>query len=188
MDKIWERAKRCSTESEHENAWNVEVHGRLLDLVYRRKGSRADFRVITQATLLPEYVPRDAKGRPVGTKMVDFAITIPPSVIATERITTRLRKESDPPMSINQTGSSALCHNPLAISIETKTTESSEDDAYVQLCTWALGHFNVLRRFLPPGSNRSLPTLPLLSFFGTRLVLHFIIHRVTHFVCWLRLL
>jgi hypothetical protein len=71
---------------------------------------------------------------------------------------------------INQTMCDQVRYLPIAISIETKTPDASEQEAKFQLGMWVVAHFNRLRML--SHENAILPTLPLLYVSGNWWYLH----------------
>jgi len=82
---------------------------------------------------------------------------------------------------INQTMYDHVRYLPIAISIETKTPDASEQEAKIQLGMWVAAHFNRLRML--SHENAVLPTLPLLYVSGNWWYLHFACDGARCIVC-----
>ena len=109
-----------------------------------------------RAPLCRELLPTGIAGSLVGDKMVDFAITFANLEHDEPEVHKRIRKlaanQADQLFTINQSSYGPLCHRPLAVSIETKASSGSEDDAKDQLLAWTSAWLTRMRRLLDPRS------------------------------------
>ena len=108
--------------------------------------------------------------------MVDYAITLGDPLIAERDVITRLGSAVGRlRRTINTSDYSPLCYEPIAISIETKSPDGSEQQAKVRLSIWITAQFNRLRDLMP-ASVFQKPisiTLPLLFVTGENWSLFF---------------
>ncbi|KAK5651501.1 hypothetical protein OQA88_11955 [Cercophora sp. LCS_1] len=176
-------SRHCHETFAHEHAWNCAVHFPLLSLALYGGSARTNqflgFDPCTTASIIETYLPNRA-----GAKKIDFCISIDPTSAsdpgAAESIET-LRKAL-PLHSVNHTDHAALQSRPIAISIETKRTGQSDEEAALQIGTWQAAQWNLLthlvnlcrQRDLEDNSNDdrwtteqpSLPFLPAVIIHG----------------------
>jgi hypothetical protein len=149
----------CKTQHLHEPSWNERVHCRVLEQAVRGC-SGVEYHNITTAQVLKGLVPNNRYGEIVKQKMIDYAITLGPPLIAEHEVIARLAAS---PRSlhrtINPSDYSPLCHNPIAINIETKSPDGGKEHGEVQLTIWIMAYFNRLRTL----TQNPVPiTLPLI--------------------------
>jgi hypothetical protein len=135
----------------------------------------------TTARILPSLVPRRASGDILKSKLVDYTINLLPNEEMDSVIRLLLQSQPVNLQTINQTMYGPVRYQPIAISIETKTPNASED-AMVQLRVWVAAHFNRLR-MLSREDPVSL-TLPLLYVSGTQWFLLFARDSAQKIVCY----
>jgi len=168
-------SRHCHETFGHEHTWNCAVHFPLLSLALYGGASRITqflgFDPCTTASIIDTYLPSRA-----GAKKIDFCISIDPSSAsdagAAEAIKTL--REALPLHSINHTDLAALQNRPIAISIETKRTGQSDEEAALQIGTWQASQWNLLthlvnlrRRDGNEGEREpSLPFLPAVIIHG----------------------
>jgi hypothetical protein len=136
----------------------------------------------TTARVVPSLVPRRASGDVLGSKLVDYTINLLPDKKMDSVIRLLLQSQPDDLETINQTMYDPVRCQPIAISIETKTPDGSEQDAMVQLGVWVAAHFNRLR-MLSHEDPVSL-TLPLLYVSGAEWFLLFASDSAEQVVCY----
>ena len=162
--KIRNGTSFCDRKKVHEPSWNERVHSRILQQAVEHLPG-VEYHNITTARVLGELVPDNIYGETLKKKMVDYAITLGDPVIAETDVSARLGSSVGRlRRTINPSDYSPLCYEPIAISIETKTPEGSEQEAKVQLSVWIIAQFNRLRDLLPTTIARQpiSITLPLL--------------------------
>jgi hypothetical protein len=135
----------CKTQHLHEPSWNERVHCRMLEqAVHGCFG--VEYHNITCARVIKELVCSNKYGEVLKQKMIDYAITLGPPLISESQVITRLAASPQPlHRTINPSDYSPLCHNPIAISIETKSSNGNREHGEVQLSIWVTAHFNRLR-------------------------------------------
>lgn len=116
----------------------------------------------------PKLIPRHVSGQLVESKMVDYAIYLSPDKDMATRIISILRIQPKDSQSINQTMYDSLRQRPIAISIETKIPDASEEDGKVQLAIWVSAQFARLRSLVKMSTSpmTEIMTLPLLYVAG----------------------
>jgi len=149
----------CKTQHLHEPSWNERVHCRMLEQAVRGC-SGVEYHNITTARVLKELVPNNRYGEIVTQKMIDYAITLGPPLVAEHEVIARLAASPRPlHRTINPSDYSPLCHNPIAINIETKSPDGGKEHGEVQLTIWIMAYFNRLRTL----TQNPVPiTLPLI--------------------------
>lgn len=160
--------------------WNERIHSRILEAALEPQATEEPhvaFFNVTVAKIATGCVPTDVKGVDLEAKMVDYCIVLCDEEVqnaARHTISTHLQSQSSsqfvsprPVRSINQTEYTPLHLCPISVSIETKRSGGSEDQAQVQLSVWVLAQFRRIHQILGP--DRSGPvdiTLPLLYVAG----------------------
>lgn len=170
--ELQEAALECRKARLFEAAWNAEVHSTVLRLAFqgkRRKEAGVWYRDITTARITKSYLPPQIAGedQASGGKMVDYAIIIEPPKDMRGCVRKQARRHGV--HSINHTAQEHICHDPIAISIETKRRAIEEDEAEVQLSNWVSAHFTHLRLLSSDYgelSSESIPALPLILIQG----------------------
>ena len=135
----------------------------------------------TTARVVPSLIPRHTSGDILQSKIVDYTINLLPNDEMEDMILRLLESQPYDLQTINQTMCNHVRYLPIAISIETKTPDTSEQEAKIQLGMWAAAYFNRLRMF--SHENTVLPTLPLLYVSGNWWYLHFACDRARRIVC-----
>ena len=149
LTRIRNGSSFCRSKEVHEPSWNERVHSRILQQAVECTPG-VEYHNITTARVLKELVPDNHYGEILKKKMVDYAVTVGPPIIAESDVSTRLGSSVGAlRRTINACDYSPLCYDPVAISVETKTPNGLEQEAKVQLSVWALAHFNRLRCLLP---------------------------------------
>lgn len=119
-----------------------------------------EYHNITTARVLKGLVPANKYGEELKKKMVDYAVTLQDPLVAEDHITYRLASSAGRLYrTINPSDYSPLCHDPIVVSIETKTPDGSREKALVQLSIWVTAHFNRLRALAPDPISITLPLL-----------------------------
>ncbi|OIW22439.1 hypothetical protein CONLIGDRAFT_563285, partial [Coniochaeta ligniaria NRRL 30616] len=177
-------ASECRDQGRSEAAWNLEVHGPLLQLgLANHKYVRRE--LITTAQITKAFLP------PMGDyavadyadeKMVDFALVLDPGGPSRRRqeSQSRWRDGGDVPpagdavrdqrladairrtvygqplgrQSVNQTSYVAISLKPIAVSIETKA-DGASGEGRAQLAIWAAAWHERMRQFLAADSGSS---------------------------------
>jgi hypothetical protein len=149
----------CKAKHVHEPTWNERVHSRILQQVVRNI-SGVEYHNITTARVIKGLVPDNKYGEELKKKMVDYAITIQDPLVSEDQITCRLASSAGRLYrTINPSDYSPLCHDPIVVSIETKTPDGSREKALVQLSIWVTAHFNRLRALATDPVSITLPLL-----------------------------
>jgi len=118
----------------------------------------------TTARVIASLVPRHISGDSLKAIMVDYSINLKPSEKMGDRIRQLLQTQPSDLQAINQTAYGPVRYRPIAISIETKTLDASEQEARMQLGMWTAAYFNRIRSFT--NEDLEMPTLPQLYSFG----------------------
>lgn len=156
---------RHTVESSHENvseaSWNSRVHEYVLDTALEPFNEVVSHWDVTRAPITQSCLPRHTSGLSLQGKMVDFCICL--GSRETIQAVQRRLKLADAPF-INHTKYQPLLYRPVAISIETKTYNSSDEGAKTQLSVWVAGHFARLRTLarIPDDAIAVGVTLPVL--------------------------
>ncbi|KAL1639134.1 hypothetical protein SLS58_008221 [Diplodia intermedia] len=163
-ERVRDATLECIEEHDAEPTWNSEVHCRILRLALEHHPA-VGYKDVTTAKIWPAHLaPALASGDLVESKMVDYAIYLCPERAGIKQaIDGLLQRQPLGLQSVNQTRYDSLRHRPIAISVETKTPDASEEQAKVQLIVWAAAQLNRLR-MLSPGVQ--LLVLPLLFVSG----------------------
>ncbi|KAF4311403.1 hypothetical protein GTA08_BOTSDO13108 [Botryosphaeria dothidea] len=163
-ERVRDATLKCIEEHDAEPTWNSEVHCRILRLALEQHPV-VGYKDVTTAKIWPAHLaPALGSGDLVESKMVDYAIYLcPERARIKQSIDGLLQRQPLGLQSVNQTRYDSLRHRPIAISIETKTPDASEEQAKVQLTVWASAQLNRLR-MLSPGVQ--LLVLPLVFVSG----------------------
>lgn len=113
--------------------------------------------------------------------MVDYTVNLAPDDEMYEKILLVIQNQPHGLQTINQTSFTPVRFRPIAISIETKTPNASEEEAMIQLGMWVAAHFKRIRMF--SRGELVTPTLPLLYVSSAQWSLLFAIDRGKHVVC-----
>jgi hypothetical protein len=158
--------KSCTEKYFPEAAWNEAVHYPTLKLalksfagveylnVYDRRRSLILYLVQrlmlsnTTARVVPSLVPRHANGDILQSKIVDYTINLLANDEMEDMILRLLESQPYDLRTINQTMCDHVWYLPIAISIETKTPDTSEQEAKIRLGMWTAAQFNRLRMLL----------------------------------------
>jgi hypothetical protein len=139
----------------------------------------------TTARIVPSLVPRRASGDILVSKLVNYTINLLPDEEMDSVIRLLLQSQPVNLETINQTMYDPVRCQPIAISIETKTPNTPEQDAMIHLGVWVAAHFNRLR-MLSHEDPVSL-TLPLLYVSGAYWFLLFACDSAKQIVCYFRI-
>ncbi|EWY79577.1 hypothetical protein FOYG_17271 [Fusarium oxysporum NRRL 32931] len=136
---IRDMAKECQNSDHEEAGWNVEVHHRILQSIFRAPGSSFNFSICTTARPSPEYLPPRAPA-----KMVDFCVFA--ELNQDERFKEAHRELSrhTPTLSVNHTDFTPLQLRPVTLSIETKKPDKELDAANLQMGIWHAAQWSFL--------------------------------------------
>ncbi|KAK7708358.1 hypothetical protein SLS63_013495 [Diaporthe eres] len=131
--------------------WNERIHSRVLEVALEPQATKEPhvaFFNVTVAKIATGCIPADVKGVDLEAKMVDYCIVLCDEEVqnaARHTISAHLHLQSQPSSqfasprpvrSINQTEYTPLHLCPISVSIETKRSGGSEDQAQVQLSHW----------------------------------------------------
>lgn len=161
---VVERTLDCEAENVSEPSWNTRVHDVLLEVSLLPFRGHLRHWDTTKATIHKDYQPRRSSGQILGSKMVDFSITLNDKKIkdaVIKRLSSTVRNNTF----INHTAYSPLQFRPIAISIETKPPDGSSREATAQLSVWTASYMARLRelsgtsRTAAKGVGITLPTL-----------------------------
>ncbi|VUC37177.1 unnamed protein product [Clonostachys rosea] len=162
VQKIVRNTIECAEENVSEASWNSRVHEYVLDAALEPFGGIVSHWDVTRAPITKSCLPRHSSGLALESKMVDFCICLGGRE-TTRAVQQRLKLARETPF-INHTNYQPLLYRPIAVSIETKTPNGSDEVAKTQLSVWVTGHFARLRS-LSTTSNDAIAvgvTLPLL--------------------------
>lgn len=112
--------------------------------------------------------------------MVDYSINLTPNEKMDNQVRQKLQSQPHDLQTINQTMYGPVRYRPIAISIETKTPNTSEQEARTQLGMWTAAYFNRLRSFMH--GDLKIPTLPQLYSSGSQWALLFACESSSHIV------
>jgi hypothetical protein len=168
------KAERNFKDGSPESAWNVEVHGPLLDAALLTSSHRhlLDVRDITTARIHPASLLGDATvtNKAVESKRVDFCVSVQLDLARYKPALHRIA-------SLNHTDYNPLRYQPIAISIETKSYGPNDPQAILQLTTWGCAQLVLLQSFRRVDHSNSVrhphpPALPLIVVAGHTWTLH----------------
>jgi len=149
----------CKAKHVYELIWNKRVHSRTLHQTLRNIPG-IKYHNITTSRVMKGLVPDNKYGEELRKKMVDYTITIQDPLVSEDQITCWLASSARKLYrTINPSDYSPLCHDPIVISIETKTPDGSREKALVQLSIWVMAHFNRLRALATDPVSITLPLL-----------------------------
>ncbi|KAJ9129497.1 hypothetical protein NKR19_g10341, partial [Coniochaeta hoffmannii] len=199
LRKIQRKAKSCRELGRSEAAWNIEVHGPLLELALEGH-PHVQRELVTTAQITKPFVPPMSDLSLAGfadKKMVDFVMVLVPKPddeggeqgdgargerfrrLAHAVHNTVLSQPLDQ-QSINQTLYPPLMERPIGISIETKA-DGANEVGRVQLAIWtAAWHERMMALMAAAGksyANTRLITMPVLLIVEHSWVLSFVCDR-----------
>lgn len=128
-----------------EPGWNVKVHHRILQAVFRvpqsvRAHDRFNFSICTTAKPDPTYLPRKALA-----KMVDFCVFA--EMDDNDGLTSAALRQLSrhmPSLTVNHTDFEPLQFKPIVLSVETKKPGKELDTANLQLGIWHAAQWSFL--------------------------------------------
>ena len=129
----------------------------------------------TTASIVQSLIPRHISEDIFKSKMVDFTINLQLNDEMDSLVRLLLQRQPSGLQTINQTEYGPVRFQPIAISIETKTPDASEQEARIQLGIWVTAYFNRIRTL--SHDNLVLLTLPLLYVSGAHWFLLFACDR-----------
>lgn len=121
--------------------------------------------------------PNMESGEKLGSKMVDFAVVLRPSEATKEGFRNLEALPNAPSLSFNQTCINTIIDKPIALSIETKSSNIAADQALPQLSIWACAQYAKLRQLTASARYKGsgfvqLPVLPLIVAQGASWILY----------------
>ncbi|GKU11075.1 hypothetical protein FLAG1_12089 [Fusarium langsethiae] len=162
LEKIRDETVKIQTYQASEAEWNLEVHGPLLELALRQL-PLVQRNIITTASISKPFVPDtriDSYYDTSKSKMIDFGLTATPSEHTAAHLAGILDTLPVTERTVNQTTYGSVTKNPIAVSIEIKTSSGSLEEANAQLGLWiAAWHkrMNLLKQ-----CHEDIITLPLI--------------------------
>lgn len=162
LRRIEQAAKRCQVEEASEAAWNVEVHGPLLELALEPFPTLSRD-ILTQARISRPFVPEMKAASHYDfarTKMIDWGIRLHPSQSTAALIQEMLLPLPENQRSINQSTYGPVKFDPIVVSIETKAANGGAEEARLQLGVWVAAWHQRIRKFINP--DQVIVTLPLI--------------------------
>ncbi|KAF4943073.1 hypothetical protein FSARC_15065, partial [Fusarium sarcochroum] len=157
-----EEATDCQSQKQNEAGWNMMVHYPLLSKAIYGSRKRLDqFMGVAPCTtgkIIREYLPAATQA-----KMVDFCIYLDPKNDPAALKATENARSILPCGYLNHTDCHSLRKRPIALSIETKSSEStSAGSAELQIGTWHGAQWRFLEDLVTRngGSLDELPFLP----------------------------
>ncbi|KAL0929224.1 uncharacterized protein CTRU02_215822 [Colletotrichum truncatum] len=164
ISTIVKASRRCRADRAAEIVWNVEVHQEMLRRALRKnlcdiESGTTNFTICTSASIHNHVAKRSS------TKMIDFCLYIDTDVLNHDEpgvapAVERLRARS-PTESVNHTGFATLRKHPVALSIESKKSDGSQDEAILQIGTWQAAQFLFLSK-MQAAKGRELQGLEFL--------------------------
>ncbi|KAH7124482.1 hypothetical protein EDB81DRAFT_206803 [Dactylonectria macrodidyma] len=140
---ILQLAEECHDLSYDEAGWNVEVHHRILQSVFRGRGSPKgdmfNFLIATTAHPSPTYLPQH-----IPAKMIDFCIYADLDQDERLREAQRELARHTSTFTINHTDFAPLQLRPIVLSIETKKPSKDLDSANLQIGSWHAAQWSFL--------------------------------------------
>lgn len=122
----------------------------------------------TTAKIQPtSLAPNMESGEKLKSKMVNFAVVLRPSRATEEGFRNLDAFPNAPSESFNQTCINTIVDKPIALSIETKSSNSAADEGLPQLSIWACAQYAKLRQLTASARHKDsgpvqLPVLPLI--------------------------
>ncbi|KAH8662647.1 hypothetical protein BGZ61DRAFT_368597 [Ilyonectria robusta] len=193
LKKIESAARDSMRLGRSEGAWNIEVHGPLLDLALSRHRCVMK-EYVTTSQIAPAFIPPTTGGGNLVTgKMVDFVLVLAPddehSSVADTKFANLIHRtvlaQPGGVQYINQTQYPPLQFRPISVSIETKASGSAEEGK-LQLGVWSAAWHQRMRALLNSGATKStdgerrIITLPLLLVVGHEWKIFFACDRGDH--------
>lgn len=158
--------------------WNERIHSRILEAALEPQNTAEEARSVTflnvtVAKIASGCMPAHVKGVDLEGKMVDYCIVLCDDEVqnaARSTISAHLQTSSQPTSSqtvrsINQTEYAPVHLCPISVSIETKKSGGSEDQAQVQLSVWVMAQFRRIHQIWDRPGPVDI-TLPLLYVAG----------------------
>ncbi|KAK7409280.1 hypothetical protein QQX98_008520 [Neonectria punicea] len=146
LDTVCQRAMECFNADHEEVSWNMEVHHRLLESIFRTSeptpdhpipGQSSDFMSCATARPHRNYLPCSSR-----QKMVDFCLFDASSVAAQAREALAQRTVTQ---TVNHTDYRPLQLRPITLSIETKRPGKDLDTAQLQMGVWHAAQWRFLQ-------------------------------------------
>ncbi|CAG9950432.1 unnamed protein product [Clonostachys rosea f. rosea IK726] len=141
LNTVRERAMECFNSDHEEFSWNMEVHHRLLESIFRGLGEASaqpfDFMSCTTARPHRKYLPCSSR-----QKMVDFCLFDESDVDAQAR---RALAQRTVTQTVNHTDYRPLQLRPITLSIETKRPGKDLDAAQLQMGVWHAAQWRFLQ-------------------------------------------
>ncbi|KAF4452149.1 exostosin 3 [Fusarium austroafricanum] len=160
--KIKDTARYLEKGGAHESAWNLDVHGPLLELALKPfKSLKRE--LLTQARISPPFIPEIKTGSfydIISSKMIDFGVTVKPSTSTAQHISNILNTVPHNKHSINPIIYNLVKYDPIVVPIETKNATGHTEEARVQLGLWVAAwhkRMDALRI-----GDKQIVTLPLI--------------------------
>ncbi|KAK0749501.1 hypothetical protein B0T18DRAFT_479502 [Schizothecium vesticola] len=171
-------ARECQRLRRSEAAWNVRVHGPLLELALSRQRGSVVYENATDARILPSFRPSLFTGEVVPEcQMVDFVIAprLSPELDAAIKkrmaelsMSARSTALAEDQFYVNQTDCPPLAFSPSAVTIVTKGSGGSTEEGRLQLGMLGVGGGT---------EGPPLPTLPLILVHEHQWWLYFAVDR-----------
>lgn len=153
----------CKAQQLHVTSWNERVHSRMLEQAIRGYPG-VQYHNITHARVLKELVGGKKHGEALKEKTIDYAITLEPPLVPKSDVMACLVASPQPfHRTINPSEYAPLCHNPIAISIEIRSPNSSREHGEAQLSIWVTAHFNRLRMLTRKPVDITLPFIRIFN-------------------------
>lgn len=143
VEMICELAAECQVLGVDETGWNMEVHHRLLEAVFRMRPNRGEdeFNFISCASARPHrsFLPDEAP-----MKLVDFCVYADKEGDDNWARAHRALARHTSTRSVNHTDYSALQLRPIMLSVETKVPGKESEKADLQVGVWLAAHWAFL--------------------------------------------
>lgn len=153
--RVRDFATLCFDNNQEETSWNVEVHHRLLEYIFRGptacQGYPIDFTTCTSGRPHRQYLPNSSV-----SKMVDFCLY--DNTNADSEALQALAQHT-PTLSVNHTDFAPVQLRPIVLSIETKRPGKELDTAQLQMGVWHAAQWKFLRSIVARTASAEKQTL-----------------------------
>jgi hypothetical protein len=162
VKSIREAAQRCNEDGDFESGWGEMVYSELFKVSLRT--GHIGWKNITPARIEPKVLcPKHLSGKPLGLKMVDYAMCLIPDDNTHQAILQLLRHLPEMDQNINQTRAAPVRYRPITVNIEVKLPGAGRNETMVQLSIWVAAQFNKLNTL---SGRRVSIGIPLVSVEG----------------------
>jgi len=162
VTSIREAAQKCNEDGDFESGWGEMVYSELFKVALRT--GHVGWKNITPARIEPKWLcPKHLSGKPLGSKMVDYAMCLIPDDDTHRSILQLLRHLPEMDQNINQTRAAPVRYRPITVNVEVKLPGAGRNETMVQLSIWVAAQFNKLNAL---SGKRVSIGIPLVSVEG----------------------